>query len=106
MMKPIAHLFVCGAVPGSGAPPCSCNPEAAAQLVQFLKHEVSERELHGVMVTGCECMGQCEHSPVVIAYPDGDWYGKVDHQAAGEILEAVKEAALRRSASGCSGCHR
>ena len=106
MTKPTTQIFVCGAVLTHGSEPCQCDSKAALELLHYLRQRVEEREMHGVMVTACECMGHCEYSPVVIVHPQNTWYCQVDQQGAEEILDAVWNAALIKSVSGCAGCHR
>lgn len=105
MLKPTAHLFVCGAVPPSEGQSCRCDPQVALELVNYLREEVAERKMNGVRVTACECQDLCEHGPVVIVYPSGFWYRQVDKAAVGRILDMIRSAAVNKMTAGCAGCH-
>ena len=39
-----------------------------------------------VMVTKVKCLDQCGRGPVMVVYPDGVWYGRVDETAARRIV--------------------
>jgi (2Fe-2S) ferredoxin len=39
-------------------------------------------------------MKLCDHGPVVVVYPEGSWYGKVDEDAADAILDAIENGGV------------
>ena len=39
-----------------------------------------------VMITKVKCLDQCGRGPVMVVYPDGIWYGRVDEETAREIV--------------------
>ncbi len=49
------------------------------------------------MVSSTSCLKACDHGPVLIVYPEGTWYGKVDEEIVDEILDALEEGGSRRS---------
>ena len=98
-------MIVCGAMKPLDGSECTCDHNHLGSLVRRLREEVLNREMHGVVVTGGECMGLCEHGPVVVAYPNGEWYAKVDESSVGEVLDEVRNMVLTKASSGCAGCH-
>jgi (2Fe-2S) ferredoxin len=57
--------------------------ESAKELKSVLKEEgLRER----VLVTKVDCLDQCERGPIVVVYPDGIWYGRVDEECARRIV--------------------
>jgi (2Fe-2S) ferredoxin len=56
-------------------------------VLQALEREVLAKGLDDeVQITTCGCMGLCDDRPVIIVYPEGVWYHKVQEQDAGEIV--------------------
>lgn len=49
---------------------------------------VKDSALDGqVMISKVDCLDQCGRGPVMVAYPDGVWYGGVDEKGARAIVE-------------------
>jgi (2Fe-2S) ferredoxin len=109
MFKPSTQIFVCGtatAVDAVGAQTCTCDTEKALDILHYLREQVEEKEMHGVVVSACECMDLCQYGPVVMVYPWALWYSDVDRAAADEIIKAVWNNTILKSISGCSGCKK
>ena len=53
-----------------------------------------ERELitqglgHEVQVTTCGCIGMCDDGPIIIIYPEGVWYHKIQEEDVPEIVNS------------------
>ena len=81
----------------------TCLDEGGKAAARALKRELREQELAGrVMVTKVKCLDQCGRGPVMVVYPDGVWYGRVDEEAARRIVtehltegRVVREKVLR-----------
>jgi (2Fe-2S) ferredoxin len=59
------------------------------KVLQALEREVLAQGLDDdVQITTCGCMGMCDDRPVIIVYPEGVWYHKVQEEDAGEIVES------------------
>ena len=95
MNKPTHHIFVCGSY-RRGTPQGVCHKKESARLLQFFEQEISDRELHGVMVSSTGCLQACDEGPVVVVYPQNLWYKKVDEQAAEAILDAIENNAVAK----------
>jgi (2Fe-2S) ferredoxin len=91
MEKPKHHVFVCGSFRVAGDPKGICHRKDSGSLVQYLESEVSDRGLDGVTVSSAGCMNLCEHGPVVVVYPEGHWYGKMDEERIDQMLDALAE---------------
>ena len=89
MIKPTHHIFVCGSFRPAGAQGV-CHKKESSALLQYFEQEAADRGLDGVMVSSTGCMKLCDYGPVVVVYPQGTWYGKVDEDAADAILEAIE----------------
>ena len=89
MKKPTHHIFVCGSFRPTGAQGV-CHKKESAALLQYLEQEASDRGLDGVTVSSTGCMKMCDQGPVVIVYPEGSFYGKVNEEAADAILDAIE----------------
>jgi (2Fe-2S) ferredoxin len=90
MEKPKHHIFVCGSFRVAGDPKGICHRKDSTALVQYLESEVADRGLDGVMVSTAGCLKMCEQGPVIIVYPEGHWYGKVDEDKLDSILDALE----------------
>ena len=89
MIKPTHHIFVCGSFRANGAQGV-CHKKESASLLQYISQEAADRGLDGVMVSSTGCLKLCDHGPVVVVYPEGSWYGKVNEEVADAILEAIE----------------
>jgi (2Fe-2S) ferredoxin len=88
MNKPKHHIFVCASFRVQGEPKGICHKKGAVGLLQYIETEVNDRGMDNVSSTGC--LKMCDNGPVLIVYPQGDWYGKVDEGAIDEILDALE----------------
>jgi len=75
-----AHVLICG---GSG---CTSNK---SQLVRKrFEEKIKEVQLDKeVQVVGTGCFGLCEEGPVVIVYPEGSFYSRMNVDKVDEIVE-------------------
>lgn len=80
-----AHVLVCAHK--------TCRKQGARRAARELKRALKAHDLRrAVLVTEVDCLDQCGRGPVMIVYPDGIWYGKVDEGRAQEIVEQhIKE---------------
>jgi len=87
-MEPFrVHLFVCTQQKPEGAVSCPSNGSFA--VLERLDGEIQSRGLDGdVQLTTCGCMGLCDEGPVMVVYPAGVWYRRVQPSDAGEIVNA------------------
>jgi len=93
MHKPTHHIFVCGSFRPTGAQGV-CHKKESSALLQYIEQEAADRGLEGVMVSSTGCMKLCDHGPVVVVYPEGSWYGKVNEAAADAILDAIENGGV------------
>ncbi len=79
------HVFACTQQKPEGAPCCSA--QGALSLLDDLGREIRERGLDGqVQLTTCGCMGLCEEGPILVVYPEGVWYRRVQASDIPEIV--------------------
>ena len=81
MEKPKHHVFVCGSFRVAGDPEGVCHKKDSGGLVQYLEAEVGDRGLDGVTVSSAGCLKLCEEGPLIVVYPEGHWYGKMERRA-------------------------
>jgi (2Fe-2S) ferredoxin/predicted O-methyltransferase YrrM len=81
------HLFVCTQQKPEGV--ASCPASGSFAVLDALDRETQARGLgHEVQLTTCGCMGLCDEGPVMVAYPAGVWYRRVQASDVSEILDA------------------
>jgi len=97
MQKPSHHIFVCGSFRVAGETRGSCFRKESIALLQYFESEISDRDMDGVLVSSTGCLNLCDHAPVVVVYPDGNWYGGVNEEKAEEILDGLESG---KAASG------
>jgi (2Fe-2S) ferredoxin len=79
------HLFVCTKQKPDGA--TSCAAKGSAAVVNALDREIRARGLsNDVQMTTCGCMGLCDEGPVMVVYPEGIWYRRVQPLDVPEIV--------------------
>jgi (2Fe-2S) ferredoxin len=92
MEKPKHHIFVCCSYRVGGDPKGKCVKQNSADLIGYLESELPDRGMTDVLVSSAGCMKMCDHSPVMIVYPEAHWYGNVNgEEAVDEILDALEE---------------
>lgn len=91
MVKPQYHFFICCSFRVSGAPQGICYQKKAASLVGYLEGELADRGMKGAMVSTTGCLKLCEKGPIMVVYPQGDWYAGISEEAIDEILDAIED---------------
>jgi (2Fe-2S) ferredoxin len=75
------HVFVC-----THGPWCARDGDTES-LLRNLKSEIGRAGLKGkVRINKAGCFSQCGHGPMVVVYPDGNWYARVTPEDAAEIV--------------------
>ena len=101
MARPEKHVLLCAQSRDADDPKGSCSARGSAPLIQAFSKEFSDRGLWGkIKFNTTSCLGACEHGPVVLVYPEGVMYGKVqlgdvariidEHLVGGKPVEALK----------------
>jgi 3-hydroxy-5-methyl-1-naphthoate 3-O-methyltransferase len=81
------HLFVCTQQKPEGV--ASCPASGSLAVLDGLDREIQTRGLDGdVQLTTCGCMGLCDEGPVMVVYPAGVWYRRVQPSDVREIVDA------------------
>ena len=79
------HLFVCTQQKPEGVP--SCTASGSFAVLDALDREIQARGLdNDVQLTTCGCMGLCDEGPVIVVYPAGVWYRRVQAADVAEIV--------------------
>ena len=79
------HLFVCTQQKPEGV--SSCPASGSYAVLNGLDREIQARGLgRDVQVTACGCMGLCDEGPVMVVYPEGVWYRRVQPSDIPEIV--------------------
>jgi (2Fe-2S) ferredoxin len=90
MQKPDHHILVCASFRGLEAKG-KCIKKDSMQLINYLEEELADRGMNAI-VSSTGCLKLCEEGPVLVIYPQGYWYQKVDGEnAIDEILDALEE---------------
>jgi (2Fe-2S) ferredoxin/predicted O-methyltransferase YrrM len=80
------HIFVCTQQKPEGVP--SCPAHGAFAVIEKLDREIEARGLgNDVQLTTCGCMGLCDEGPVMVVYPEGAWYRRVQPSDIPEVVE-------------------
>lgn len=75
-----AQVLVCG---GTG-----CSKEGAMDIANTIKNELKKHHMENeIEVVRTGCLGFCELGPIVIVYPEGTFYSKVNVKDIPEIVE-------------------
>ena len=86
------HLFVCTQLKPEGVP--SCPASGSFAVLGALDRAIQARGLdqrslnNDVQLTTCGCMGLCDEGPVMVVYPAGAWYRRVQPSDVYEIVDA------------------
>jgi (2Fe-2S) ferredoxin/predicted O-methyltransferase YrrM len=78
------HLFVCTQQKPESAPCCPASGSFA--VLAALDREIQARGLgNDVQITTSGCMGLCDEGPIMVVYPEGIWYRRVQAADISEI---------------------
>ena len=91
MEKPGMHFFVCASFRTGGEAQGICNRKGAVSLLSYLEGELADRGMRDAMVSSTGCLKMCDKGPVMVVYPQGDWYGNLNEDAIDEILDAIED---------------
>lgn len=79
------HVFFCR------GPDC-CSHEFGEKVWKYLKDRLKELGLSGrggtVYRSKVDCLRICQDGPIVVVYPEGTWYHKVDVAKMERILQS------------------
>jgi NADP-reducing hydrogenase subunit HndC len=79
------HLFLCTQQKPEGVP--SCPASGSHAVLEALEGEITARGLDSdVQITTCGCMGLCDEGPMMVVYPEGVWYRRVQLSDVPEIV--------------------
>lgn len=81
-----------------------CEKRGGPEALKELKRALREAGRRGsVMVSKVDCFDQCDDGPVMVVYPEGVWYGRVDQRCARAIAErhVIGEGGDNANAAGC-----
>jgi (2Fe-2S) ferredoxin/SAM-dependent methyltransferase len=80
------HLFVCTQAKPEGV--SSCPSHGSLAVLEKLDRELQSRGLtNEIQLTTCGCMGLCDEGPVIVVYPEGVWYRRVQASDVAEIID-------------------
>ena len=79
------HIFVCTQQKPEGV--TSCPASGSMAVLGELDREIEVRGLRNdVQVTTCGCLGLCDEGPMMVVYPEGVWYRRVQPSDVSEIV--------------------
>ena len=87
-MEPFRHhVFVCTQEKPEGVTSCPAN--GSWPLLRSLENEILSQGLdNAVQLSTCGCLGLCDEGPILIVYPEGVWYRKVQPADVPEIVSS------------------
>jgi sirohydrochlorin cobaltochelatase len=65
----------------------TCAADGAAEVLERLRQAARDSDACDARITRSSCLGRCGDGPIVAVYPDGVWYGGVDADGAGRIVD-------------------
>lgn len=95
MEKPKKHILVCASFRPNGEPKGKCHRKDSTAYLPYIENEIIDRGLEDVIVSSTCCLKLCDEGPVMIVYPDNQWYGNVDSEdAIDDILDAIEDGVV------------
>jgi (2Fe-2S) ferredoxin len=94
-MKYDKHIFICTNQRPDGAPRPCCGEGHGIALVTEFKREIKNKNLNAeIRAQRTGCFDLCESGPMVVVYPEGVFYGKVQLEDVKEIVDSHIEGGL------------
>ncbi len=94
MEKPEYHIFVCASFRADGDAKGVCKKKGSVDLLPYIENEILDRGLNA-QITSTGCMKACDYGPVMVIYPQGYWYGKVESEdIVDEILDSLEDGGI------------
>ncbi len=95
MEKPKHHIVVCASFRPSGEAKGKCHRKGSLDYLPYIENEILDRGLEDVIVSSTCCLKMCDEGPVMIVYPENQWYGNVDSEdAVDDILDALEAGVI------------
>jgi len=95
MEKPGKHIFLCASFRAGGEPQGVCHKKGSINLISYLEGELSDRGMAGVSISMTGCLNACDRGPIMIEYPENNWYCGVDGEGdIDEILDAMENNSI------------
>ncbi|PPD46173.1 MAG: ferredoxin [Methylocystis sp.] len=86
------HVFVC-TNKRDGKPACEDHgAKDALARAKAAVHALPPPQRAGVRLSQSGCLGRCDHGPVAVAYPQGEW---ISYGSAEELERFVLEAVAK-----------
>ena len=67
------HIFFCTNV-RKEKNKVSCGNHNSLELINYMKNKVKELAIKKVRVNTSGCLNRCKLGPIVVSYPEGNWY--------------------------------
>lgn len=91
MQKPKHHFLICASFRAQGAPQGVCYKKESLQLMQYLEEQLADRGMTDSMISTTGCLSICERGPIIVVYPEGYWYGRIEsEEMIDDILDALE----------------
>ncbi|HOK08236.1 MAG TPA: (2Fe-2S) ferredoxin domain-containing protein [Candidatus Hydrogenedens sp.] len=85
-------IFVCTNKKDDNTKPC-CGVHKSDEFVVKLKQSIRDKNLKDVIrVSRTGCLGQCEHGPNIMVYPEGIWYSYVKEEDIPFLLDEIMKS--------------
>jgi len=89
MAKPKYHVFICANQRPPGHPKGCCSDRGSTNVWQKFSEVLNLKMAYDrVMVSATRsCLVPCQYGPVMVVYPEGVWYCRVQPEDVEEIFQ-------------------
>jgi (2Fe-2S) ferredoxin len=82
------HVLICGGGKLTGDKKGLCHTRESEKLVKKLMGELQERDLDSdIIVSLVSCFGVCDKGPIMVIYPEGEWFTEVTKEKLINIID-------------------
>ena len=68
------HIFCCTNERKAGHKNGCCSSKGSLKITNYVKARVKELGIKDIRVNKSGCLNRCDLGPVVVMYPEGNWY--------------------------------
>lgn len=85
------HVFICQNERTEGHVRGCCASKGAIDLLAYMKERVKDLNIKDIRINKAGCFNACEKGPVMVIYPQGQWFCVKTKNDVDDILKQMQD---------------